>query len=265
MFIPQAPSVPQDRGVAEVPARFQPAVRHIQRLSTVERFQAACIFGSLARGDTTASSDIDVNVLADDESSCVNVNHPIIDGVKLDLTFWSWPRLLSRTEREIARGERIPIVAESLIVFDKTGDLTRLRTSAQHARPKPCTTADVHDIQFSVHHVNDKAERFLSDDPPGALLVMHTGLRELLNAHYRIQGRWRISDKRLLIDLREWDSRLANLVERFVSIPDVSMKFSVWTEIIEYVMQPLGGRRPIAEINCGCAACRRDLSLFAGA
>lgn len=243
-------------------ARFQPAVRRVQRLSTDERYQAAYIFGSVARDDTTPASDLDVQVLADDESTCTSVNHPIINGVKLDLTFWSWSRLTSRTQHEIEKGERIPIVAESLIVFDKTGDLTRLRADARQAHPKPCTTADVQEIQFAVYHVNDKAERFLSTDPPGALLVMHTGLRELLNTHYRIQSRWRVSDKRLLIDLRSWDPRLASLVERLVIVVNVSAKFAVWTEIIDYVMRPLGGRRSIAEINCACSQCRRDLALF---
>src|SRR6185295_5139324 len=98
--------------IDQIPVRFRPAVRHVQDLSAVERYQAAYIFGSVARDDTTSASDLDVNVLADEESSCSSVNHPIIDGVKLDLTFWSWSRLVSRTQREIEKGERIPIVAE---------------------------------------------------------------------------------------------------------------------------------------------------------
>jgi hypothetical protein len=248
--------------IDQIPVRFRPAVVRVQQLQSVEQYQAAYIFGSGARGDTTAASDLDVHVLVDRETACTSVSHPIINGVKLDLSFLSFEQLAARTAREIERAERVPMVAESTVVFDKTGDLTRLRAEATQARPKPWTAAEYQEIQFAVYHVNDKAERFLSTDPPGALLVMHTGLRELVNAHYRINSRWRVSDKRVLADLREWDPALAGLVERLVIAADVSAKFAIWTEIIEYVLAPLGGRLPIAKNNCACAACQRGLVLL---
>jgi predicted nucleotidyltransferase len=246
----------------QVPARFRPAVERVQQLSVAERYQAAFIFGSVARGQATAASDLDVQVLVDQENACANINHPVIDGVKLDVTFMSLEQLAARTQREVERGERIPMVAESLVVFDKTGALTQLRASAQQARPKPCLPADHQLIQFLVFHANDKAERMLASDPLGALLVMHTSLNELLNAYYRIQSRWRVSDKRLLADLREWAPALAGLVERLIVTADAQAKFAIWSEIVDYVLAPLGGRQPIAENNCACTVCQVDLAML---
>ena len=141
------------------------------------------------------------------------------------LTFLSFAQLAARTEREIEKGERVPMVAESIVVFDNTGELTRLRASAQRARPKPCTAADHQAIQFLVFYVNDKAERLLTTDPPAALLVMHTSVSDLVNTHYRLQRRWRLSSKRVLADLRDWDPAFATLMERFVSTTAVRAKF----------------------------------------
>jgi polymorphic toxin system nucleotidyltransferase-like protein len=256
-------SEPSLYDTVQIPARFRLAVLRVQQLEAADRYQAAYMFGSVARGDATAASDLDVHVLIDRENPCANINHPVINGVKLDLSFLSFEQLATRTEREIARGDRIPMVAESAIVFDKTGALARLRASAQRARPKPCTTADYQGIQFGILHANDKAERLVSTDPIGALLVMHSSLNDVLKTHYQIQGRWQVSDKRLLADLRGWDPVMASLVERLVSTTDVAAKFARWTAVVDHVMAPIGGRQTIADVNCACEVCHHDLAMLA--
>jgi predicted nucleotidyltransferase len=203
--------------VEQVHERFRTAVLRVKKLETSDRYLAAFIFGSLARGDATAASDLDVRVLVDDEHSCGALNHATVDGIKLDLTFLSFRQLEKQTQTEIEKGHRIPMVAESMIVFDKRGDLIRLREAAREARPRQCSREEQRDIQFGVLHANDKAERALTTDPLSALLVMHTSFSELLKTHYRSHSRWQVSDKRLLADLRDWEPGLAVLVERFVA------------------------------------------------
>lgn len=247
----------------QIPARFRSALLRVQQLQAADRYQAAYIFGSVVRGDTTAASDLDVHVLIDREHPCTNISHPVIDGVRLDLSFFSFEQLATRTEREIAKGDRIPMVAESAIVFDKTGALAHLRASARRARPKPCTTAEYQGIRFGIFHANDKAARLVSSDPAGALLVMHGSLNDVLKIHYQIHGRWQVSDKRLLADLRGWDPVMASLVEHLVGTADVAAKFARWTDVLDHVMAPIGGRRTIADVNCPCDACRDDLAMLA--
>ena len=93
-----------------------------------------------------------------------------------------------------------------------------------------------------------------------ALIAMHVGLNELLHWHYQLQRKWWISSKRLLGDLRNWDYRLAALVEDFVATSEVQAKFQFWSAIIDHILEPLGGRQPIAENNCHCDICQRDLA-----
>ena len=243
-----------------IPPRFYPAYRQIRHLAQHDRYQAALIFGSLARGEATDASDMDVKVVTDEDNPCSNINHPVIGGVKLDLSFSSLPQFRASLDGEIASRERVPILAESLIIFDKTGELTKLCEEAKAVQPRRVTQDEVQFLQFMFYHGNDKAERNVQSDPVTALLVMHVGLNDLLHFHYKIQGRWWVSSKRLLADLRSWDPPLAQLVERFVTICDVQAKFQVWSEIIDHILQPLGGRQPIAENMCHCLVCQVDLA-----
>ena len=243
-----------------IPARFLPAYHAIQHLQHDERYLAAFIFGSLARGEATEHSDFDVKVIVDEDNDCANVNHPIIDGVKLDITFFSLEQLQIGTEKEIEQRERIPMIAESLIVFDKTGELATLQERARQVKPEPVLSEEYQFMQFMFYHGNNKVERNLETDPITALLVMHVGLNEFLHWHYRLQQHWWVSSKRLLRDLRSWDEPLAHLLEQFVITSDVHEKFAVWSAIIDHILEPFGGRQPIAENNCHCEVCEGDLS-----
>lgn len=70
-----------------VPNRFVPAVRAVETLAAEDRYLAALVFGSVAEGTATHASDLDVRVVVDQDNPCTNINHPRIDGVKLDITF----------------------------------------------------------------------------------------------------------------------------------------------------------------------------------
>lgn len=250
---------PATQNPIPIPDPFLPAYGAVEQLAAHDRYVAALIFGSLARGEATAWSDVDVKVIVDQGDKGVHVNHPIIGGKKLDISFQSIEKFRADTQGEIEAGERIPVVAESIIVFDKTGDLTRLHDEARSARPKPWDPAQAHWFQFMFYHANSKAERFLRSDPPAALLVMHVTLNDLLHMHYQIQSRWWVSSKRLLSDLHAWDQPLAHLIEQFVTTAAVETKFDQWSRIIDHILEPLGGRLPIDENRCSCDDCRRDM------
>jgi predicted nucleotidyltransferase len=246
----------------DIPLRFREAFNALQKLEQYDRYTGALIFGSVAKGSHTDKSDLDVKIVVGDDNPCNNINHPIIHSVKLDIAFHSLRQLEEPLDKEIAKGERAPMIAGSLIVFDKTGELQRIVEKANQAKPKPFTHADRQLTQFMMYHADDKAKRYLYTDPLSALLVMHTSFNEILKMHYQIQGKWWVSNKWLLSDLRAWDTPLVLLVEQFVSQSNVQEKFKLWSEIIDYVLQPIGGRQPISENNCDCDVCRQDLGTF---
>lgn len=242
-----------------VSARFAAAYHSVRCLERQGRYLGAFIFGSVARGEATERSDLDVKVIVDQDNPCGNINHPVIDGVKLDLTFLSLAQLRRDTEREVARAARVPMLAESVIVFDKTVTLEELRAWARQATPPRATPVDYQLLRFLVFHTHNKVARALESDPPAALLAMHLGLAELFDHHRRLQGRWEVSSKRLLPELRAVDPPLAALVEAFVATADLHAKFRLWTDIVAYIARPLGTWAD-AENTCDCVVCREDLA-----
>jgi len=242
-----------------IPVRFVATYNAIAQLAHADRYLGAFIFGSVARGTATAQSDFDVKVLIDRDNPCANINHPMIGGVKLDLTFVSLAQLRRDTDQEIARATRLPMIAESIIVFDKTQALAELRERARRATPPQATPNDYQLLRFLVKHTNDKVERARDNDPAAALLAMHLGLAELLDIDRRLHGRWEISSKRILADLRMKDSALASLIERFVGTSALEAKFAVWRAIVAHVARPLHGWEE-AENICDCAVCRQDVA-----
>lgn len=250
----------------ELPADLRPAVAAIAALAHEPRYLGALVFGSVARGFATPQSDLDVKVVVDADNPCPQINHPPLHPTrKLDLSFRSFAQLQAETEATIAAGVRQPLLAGARIIFDTTGQLLELIARADAARPRPCAPGDAQHFQFLVAHADDKVARALAADPAAALLAMHSGLSELLEIHYRLQGRWCLSSKWLLADLRQWDGPLASLVERLVGAGEVGEKFAAWSALIDHILAPLGGRRPVAENNCGCSVCGVDLAQLLGA
>ncbi len=245
-----------------IPERFLPAYQSIKQLEQQDMYLAAFIFGSLARGETTTNSDVDVHVIVNEDNLCKNINHPIINGIKLDISFRSLNQVRTSTDKEIETRERVPMIAESIIVFDKTGELTRLKEVAKQVQPRVILPVEYQFIQFMFFHANNKVERNLETNTMTALLAMHVGLNDLLHWHYRLQQKWWVSSKRLLGDLRSWDYKLADFVEGFLATSEVQAKFQFWSAIIDHILEPLGGRQPISENNCNCDVCQRDLAIL---
>lgn len=245
---------------ADVRERFAPAVRAVEGLAASDRYVAALIFGSVGQGTASAASDLDVRVLVAGDDPCSAINHPRIGGVKLDITFCSLEQLERQLDGEIAGGRRAPMIADALILFDKTGRLDGLKARADAARPPAYDPADAQLDRFMLYHANDKVERALDDDPASALWSMHATVNDVIGIHYRIHGRFKVSSKKLLGDLDCWDAPLADLLRCFVGEGDAGRKFEVWSAIIDHVGAGIGGRLPIEENVCGCPVCAADLA-----
>jgi len=126
----------------DAPMRFQAAIRAVEALAREERYRAAFVFGSLARGETDGASDVDANVITAEPVACRSINHPRIGGVKLDLSFKSFEQLREQTDEEVRRNERVPMVAESLVLFDKDGRLTARSRTSPSAPERSCRAYD---------------------------------------------------------------------------------------------------------------------------
>lgn len=240
---------------------FLTAYRKIEELQKCDRYQSAYIFGSVVRKEQDKNSDLDVMVIVDEDNNCKEINHPIINGIKLDITFRSLAQIKEINDDVVKKRERLPMLAESIIVFDKNGELKKLKQIYSNMRPK-ATPEDFQQIHFMLYHSDNKAKRNLESDKTTALLALSININDILRYHYHINGKWWLSNKRLLPDLRQWDLKMAKLVEKFVSTSQVDKKYKLWSQILDHVAKPIGGRKEISEINCNCETCKKDLTLL---
>lgn len=247
-----------------IPSRYKEAIDKIKSLSKYDNYLGAYVFGSVARGNTSINSDLDVNIVTVEDNPCPNINHPFLGGIKLDLNYLSIEQLKKLTKEQTQKNERISWIAESLIIFDKTGELKRMKREAQKVKPVKATKKDYQWIQFLVYHADDKAKRNLEADPYTALLAMSLNVNDILKFYFHINGKWWISNKRLIPELRMSDPKLADLLEKFVATSEVQTKYRYWSEIIDYVLEPIGGRENITENNCTCKNCQKQLSILTG-
>jgi hypothetical protein len=250
--------------VPPIPERFRPAYQAIQRLERHERYLAALIFGSVARGEATEHSDLDVEVIVNESKPRHNINHPIIGCITLNLISLSLEQFQERIRKGIERRGHIrPLpIAESMIVFDKTGTLRRMQEGAQELPPGKVSPREQRRIQQQCLVYNDRIAYHLEKDALTALLLMHEGLIILLMSHYQLHQRWWVSTHHLFSDLPNWDPELAQLVENCVATSEGDAKFQWWSAIINHILQPLGGRESISERNCMCSSCQSDVSML---
>ena len=154
------------------------------------------------------------------------------------------------------------MVAESVVLFAKDGELTALRDEARHVERKPVAPGEHDRLLSLVHHEDDKARR--AGDPAAALLAMGDGPPFLLQTRYRLHRRGWVSSKRRLAAPRVWDPAVARLVEAFAATAEAGPKLALWERAVGRVVAPLGGRKPIEETSCGCATRRADLAALLG-
>jgi predicted nucleotidyltransferase len=248
-----------------MPTRFQPALSAVETLAAGDRYLGALVFGSVAEGTATDASDLDVRVVVADYNACKNISHPRVGGVKLDITFSSLRQLEEDLDEETKAGERRPMIAGGVIVFDKTGGLTELLARANAVQPPAYDPGSAQFDRFMLYHANDKVERSLTTDPESSLYSMHATIGSVLEIHYGASGRFTVSSKKLLADLDQWDADFGALLRRFVATSEVQPKFELWRLILDHVARSFGGRRPIEENVCGCALWVADLTALASA
>jgi predicted nucleotidyltransferase len=76
--------------------------------------------------------------------------------------------------------------------------------------------------------------------------------------HYR----WRVSSKRMLRDLADWDPALHVLVCDFLTADGVGGKLCWWSKIIDHIAASFGGRLDIENSSCACYSCTLGLALL---
>ncbi len=244
-------------------AKVDIVVQQIMALQCHARYEGAFIFGSYVTGELHPQSDLDVVVLVTAHDSCPSVSHPRLHGIPLDISFNSFESIERYIHKTLSTAlPRKPWLYDSQILFDKQGRLHELaRWVQQNAKPALHTADDDEDLQLTCYYALTKAQKFVKTEPEVTLLVMQTDLNDLLRRHYKLQGRWWVSNKKLLGDLQSWDPIMYDHLRSFLTAGSVTEKFTAWSHMIDHLLAPIGGRNFAKYIGtCSCNQCNADIA-----
>jgi hypothetical protein len=135
--------------------------------------------------------------------------------------------------RDIKRRDRIkPVfIAGSLIIFDKIGKLRRMQEGARYLLPSTLSPYEKQELHTKLCNWQTLVQRVREDDPLAGSHLMYESLLALLVGYYRLQRRWWVGNRGVLVDLRHWDYELARLVEQFLAAKSADEKFRYWWAI----------------------------------
>jgi predicted nucleotidyltransferase len=243
--------------------KFDAAVHQISALQRHDRYEGAFLFGSYVTGELHVQSDLDVVVLVSGHDACSEVSHPRLQGIPVDISFNSFENIERYIHQTLSANlRRKPWLYDSQILFDKRGRLHELADWVrQNAKPSLHKAEENEELQMTCYYALTKAHKFIETEPEVALLVMQTELNDLLRRHYKLQGRWWVSNKKLLSDLQSWDPVLHDCLRSFLTVAAITEKVSAWAQIIDHILIPIGGRRFARyESVCDCERCQDDIA-----
>ena len=161
----------------------QKTIKFLQDLESNPDIESIALFGSAARDELKDTSDIDVIVITNDEmNGNGHILHPLINKVKLDISFSTFQKFEKMMNDQADKMERIPMIGESKILFDKTGNLTKLRELYINSRPK-LTDQFSQFCKFMITHNNQKVLNN-KDNQNKLFFLIGTNLKDTLKKHY---------------------------------------------------------------------------------
>ena len=182
----------------------------VARQLVAEQFpeaRAAWLGGSVARGDATSTSDLDITLLLDGRPA----------PMRKSLEYGGWPvELFIHTEKSLAyfrdkdQQRRQPtlarLVGESVVLLDTDGTGARLQRDCLDevaVGPKPLTTAELDLLRYTITNLLDDLADASGDERMAiASLLWQDAARLLLTA----DGHWSGTGKGLLREATAYDS-----------------------------------------------------------
>lgn len=244
----------------KIPKKFIPALNKIKALEKKDCYLGAFLFGSGVRGELNDQSDLDVYIVVSDDCCCKDTSHPCVRGIKLDISFKSLSALEEDMLEQLRKDDRIPMVCESVILFDKTGKIQKLKDRLFKTPRKKLTKNDLRTHRFLINHFHEQVIKTLRKNKDHGLVAMNVRLEDVIKRHYMLSRRYRVSPKRLMDDLKQWDKKFYKLIMGFVKENEIDKKFEYWGKMIKHVLQNAGvGEK---ENVCNCKSCEKHLKVL---
>jgi hypothetical protein len=199
--------------------------------------------GSRIHGTPGPTSDLDAHVLIDQPRR--QRRNIVLDGVEIEM--FLNPPFRVRGYFQDQHVGTIHMFAFGQAIYDPHGVIAQLQGEAQAAWQAGPASMGEQDIwmqrYFAADVLRDLAD--LGEDQASAGLLIPRIVEQMIETHYRLNGRWIEKHKRRLADLDRWAPDVAGLARAALECRPVAERRAALEQLAEHVLAPLGGPMPL--------------------
>lgn len=207
----------------------------IQELTSRENVLGVILFGSWARGNNRANSDVDLLVIVTDgyrrTIECRNTQtfEIIYTTVKAAGEFW-----------QDKKDDCFGLWSVAKVLYDKDGIVEKLKQQAQEIINQGKTKIDEHQrkqYRFSAEDEIRAVEKMIAHDEATAYLVLSYTVNTLTSLFFDLREFWTPAPKQRLVKIKEFHPTLGQYFEEYYSDKNVLDKIEIVKKVVPLVFE----------------------------
>jgi predicted nucleotidyltransferase len=233
-----------EKAQGSLPEPFATVLNEVlQDLRSDAQVKAVFLGGSLALGQSSPRSDLDLVVIKSENVEVMERYVRYVEGVQVQVIAGPPRQFDIWLETDRPSGTVIRQLANGQLLLDRGGLGARYRSLAQDtvaAGLEPMSRPQIRSRRFLLTELlADVAD--CADDPPRARWLMDTGLAFVVETAFLWHQQWTPKGKRALAEIETLDPRLSTLCRDFLSATNPASEWSAFEQLVEHVLAPLGG------------------------
>ncbi len=212
-----------------------------------DRDIVAFLGGSVVKGDAIRGSDADgVIILADKEKMVATRLQPLVDGIPLDVAYYTIRGLKARLAQEHQKAN--PYVMETIATGDVVAnprhplakECRREALEYWRAGAPPLAKGNQRRMRVDISELGQKLAS--TEDPVEQRFIASMMMPKMAEFHLRVNQQWTGTGRKLLTRLRAFDADYAEKLDRAVyrELSQQGNKQAI-LQLIEETLKPVGG------------------------
>jgi predicted nucleotidyltransferase len=215
----------------------------LQDLRSDPQVEAVFLGGSLALGQSSPRSDLDLVVIKSEAVEVMERYVRYVEDVQVQVIAGPPRQFDIWLETDRPSGTVIRQLANGRLLLDRDGLGARYRSLAQDtiaAGLEPMSRPQIRSRRFLLTELLDDVAD-CTGDPLRARWLMDTGLALIVETAFLWHQQWTPKRKNALAEIEILDPGLGTLCRDFLAATDPSSEWSAFEQLVEHVLAPLGG------------------------
>lgn len=205
--------------------------------------EAVFLGGSLALGQASPRSDLDLVVIKSDEVGLMERYARYVNDVQVQVIAGPPRQFDIWLEQDRPSGTVVRQLADGQLLLDRHGLGAHFQSQAQEviaAGLEPMSRPQIRSRRFLLTELLDDVSD-CAEDPPRARWLMDTGLALVIETAFLWHQQWTPKGKHALTEIELLDPKLAVLCQDFLSASEPPAQYSAFESLVAHVLAPLGG------------------------